>query len=318
MTYLHPGRLWLLVVVVALAVTYGLVQRHRRTLLARYANPDLAHSPVPVTSRARRHVSPVLALVGLAALVVAVAQPTRSGAVARQQGVVVLAVDVSASMSATDVAPDRLEAAIASAASFVDEVPDSIHIGLVAFDKNARQVVEPTTDHDSVKAAIAALEAGPGTATGDGIEVSLDAIRATLSPELLASGADLPASVVLLSDGTPTVGTPVATATADATELGVPVTTIAFGTPDGTVTIQGETFRVPADPETMRAVADATGGSFFEATSAGQLADVYQDISTVVGTTTEQREVTRGVLGLALAALLASAALGIAWGGRAI
>lgn len=320
MSWLHPERLVLLLGVAALVGGYLALQRARRTAQDRWADAHLRPALAPSTagSSLRRHLPVVLSLLGLTGLVVGLAQPARAETVPREQGVVVLAVDVSASMSATDVAPDRLQAAIAAAQTFVDEVPDTIHLGLVAFDGSARQVVVPTTDHDEVAAAIAGLTVGEGTATGDGITASLDAIRATLDPDLLASGEELPASVVLLSDGHATLGIPVGQATDDAVELGVPVTTIAFGTPAGTVHIQGETFRVPADPDTMRRVAEATGGTFHEAATAGQLTDVYEDISLSVGTTTEQREVTRGVLGVAFVALLAAGALNLAGGPRAI
>ena len=320
MSWLHPERLVLLVGVAALVGGYLYLQHVRQAARQRWADAHLlpAIAPSSAAPAVRRHLPVVLALLGLTGLVVGLAQPARAETVPREQGVVVLAVDVSASMSATDVAPNRLQAAIAAATTFVEEVPDTIHLGLVAFDGSARQVVVPTRDHDEVTAAIAALTVGEGTATGDGITTSLDAIRATLDPDLLASGEELPASVVLLSDGHATLGTPVSVATDAAVELGVPVTTIAFGTPAGTVQIQGETFRVPADPDTMRQVAETTGGTFFEATTAGELTDIYEDISLSVGTTTEQREVTRGVLGVAFVALLAAGALNLTWSTRAI
>ncbi|HEX2578747.1 MAG TPA: VWA domain-containing protein [Aquihabitans sp.] len=309
MTFLHPLRLVLLVGVVALAVAYVVVQRRRRAAVARYTDPARLAALAPQRpGSVRRHLSPALALVALATMVVALAEPTRAEAVARERGVVVLAVDVSASMSATDVAPSRLDAAIDGATGFVDGLPDGLHIGLVVFDGDARLVVPPTTEQATVTAAIARLGAGEGTAAGEGIATSLRAVESVLSPDLLASGEDLPASIVLLSDGATTVGRPALTAAAEAADVGVPVTTIAFGTPQGTVTLGGETVAVPADPATMRAVADATGARSFEATTAGELGDVYADISTAVGTTTERREVTRGLLGGAVVALLASAA----------
>ncbi|MCU1498058.1 MAG: von Willebrand factor type, partial [Acidimicrobiales bacterium] len=284
---------------------------------ARYANPALL--PVltaPRNRSLRRHVSTGLSLVALAALVAAVAQPTRAEAVARDQGVVVLAIDVSASMTATDIAPTRLDAAIAGATEFIDGLPDGLHVGLVAFDGNARLLVPPTTERDDVIDAISRLTEGPGTAAGEGIATSVTALESVLAPDLLASGEDLPASIVLLSDGATTVGRPAVDGAALAADLGVPVTTIAFGTPQGTVTLDGETVQVPADPETMQAVADATGARSFEATSAGELGDVYADISTAVGTTTEQRDVSRDFVGGALIALVGSAAAAVTTGAR--
>lgn len=318
MNFLHPDRLWSLVVVVGLAAAYVVVQARRRRAIARYANPDLIHRLAPDRAGRARHLSPLLSLVALAALAVAIAQPTRAEAVPRNEGVVVLAVDVSASMAATDVNPTRLGAAIAGATEFVAGLPDGLHVGLVAFDGTAKLLVAPTTDRIAVTAAVAALKTGPGTATGEGIYTSLEAAQSVLSPDLLASGQDLPASVVLISDGATTVGRPVDGAVAEADKLGVPITTIAFGTPNGTVTLDGETVGVPADTETMKTVAADTGGTSFQATTAGELKDVYADISSVVGTTTEQREVTRAFLGLALALLLGSVVISAWTGARAL
>ncbi|MBX3286093.1 MAG: VWA domain-containing protein [Actinobacteria bacterium] len=318
MSFLHPDRLALLLAVVALAGAYAAVQRRNRAAAARYALPARHAALRPARRGPARHAGPLLAMVALAALVVAVAQPTRAEAVAREQGVVVLAVDVSASMSATDIAPTRLDAAKAGATGFVEGLPEGLHVGLVAFDGTARLAVAPTTDRAAVVAAIGDLAEGPGTAAGEGIATSLAAVQAALSPTLLASGEDLPASIVLLSDGATTVGRSAESAAAEAAKVGVPVTTISFGTPDGIVTFDGETVRVPADPETMRAVAEATGARSFEAASADELGDVYADISTAVGTTTERREVTRSFVGLAVVALLGAGALGLATTGRVL
>jgi Ca-activated chloride channel homolog len=319
---LHPGRLWVLAVVALLAASYVGVQRYRRVALDRYADAALQHLVVPDRASRRRHLPVVMVLTALAVLVVAVAQPTRAEAVAREHGVVVLAVDVSASMASTDVRPSRIAAAIAGAAAFVDDIPDGIHVGLVAFDGGARVLVTPTTDHAAVLDAVGALTIGRGTAAGEGIHASLDAVEAALAPGTLdagrAAGGGPPAAVVLLSDGATTVGRPVEHAAAAAAELGIPVTTIAFGTPNGTVTVQGEVVAVPADIPTMAAVARATGGSFFEASTAGELQDVYADIRTVVGTTTEQREITRAAVGLALALTVAAVALATSWSNRAL
>ena len=317
MSFLHPARLALLLGVAGFAAAYVVVLTRGRGAAARYARPERHGTLAPVRrGPVARHVGPVLALVALVTLVVAIAQPTRAEAVAREEGVVVLAVDVSASMSATDIAPTRLDAAIAGATDFVEGLPEGLHVGLVSFDENAELVMAPTTDRAAVTAAVAGLTEGPGTAAGEGIATSLAAVRSVLSPELLASGEDLPASIVLLSDGATTVGRSAESAAQAAAELGVPVTTIAFGTPEGTVTLGGETISVPADPETMRNVARATGARSFEAGSADELGDVYADITTSVGTTTEDREVTRTFLGVAIVALLGAAGTTLVSGGR--
>jgi len=246
-------------------------------------------------------------------VLVSAAQPTRQERVPREKGVVVLAIDTSLSMQATDISPTRLEAAIDGATEFVKELPDGIEVGLVSFDSDARLLVSPTTDHQSVEAAISTLTTNARTATGEGVYASLDAVQTALAED--GSGADgedtVPAAIVLLSDGVETVGRSVDSATQAASDAKVPISTIAYGTPTGTVTIEGQTMSVPADDQTMQRVADATGGTFFEATSAGQLKDVYADIQTTIGYETEPREVGRALLGGAFVILLAAGGIAV-------
>ena len=320
-SYLHPGRLWLLLGVIVLAGAYLVVQQQRRKALARYTNPQLAHLLVPTRPGARRHLAPLLSLAALAVLVVGLAQPSRTVRVPRKEGVVVVAIDISESMIANDIAPSRIEAAIAGADKFVAGIPSTIHVGLVSFDGTARLLVAPTTDHVAVQAAIKGLQPGPATAAGEGIYTSLDAIRATLTSDLKAAAAQAgahPAAIVLLSDGVTTVGRPTVQAAHDAALAGVPVSTIAYGTPNGTVTIEGQVIDVPADTETMAAVARISGGRYFQATSAGQLSSVYNDIQTTIGYTTQQHDTTTGALGLALALLVVASGVGLLTTGRAL
>jgi Ca-activated chloride channel family protein len=317
MSFLHPGRLWLLLAVAGVAAVYVAVHLRRRRAIERYTSAHLHAAIAPDRLGWRRHVAPVLASAALGLIVIGLAQPVRAERVPRDEGVVVLTVDVSASMTATDIAPSRIEAAIAGASRFVDEIPDGIQIGLVAFDGTARVLVDPTTDHDAVVDAVHTLTPGPRTATGEALATSLDTITSTLSADVLESG-DVPASVVLLSDGYTTVGRPVEQVAQEAAKLGVPVTTIAYGTPNGTVMVQGQIVDVPADTTTMAEVARITGGKYFEATSAGELDDAYTDIKTVVGYTTEPREVTRGFLGGALVVLLAGTPFAFVRAARAL
>jgi Ca-activated chloride channel family protein len=229
--------------------------------------------------------------------------------------VVVLAVDVSASMTATDVAPSRIDAAVAAAGEFVDDVPDRFQLGLVAFDGTARVLAPPTEDHGAVRAALQRLTPGEGTAAGEGIAAAVDAITAAVE-RTGAVEADLPASIVLLSDGATTVGRPVEEAARAAADRSVPVSTIAFGTDRGVVVVGGEVVPVPADPEAMAAVADITGGTASEAETADELGDVYDDLGTTVGSAVERREVGRAFLGAAVAALLAAVAGALVWSAR--
>ena len=204
-----------------------------------------------------------------------------------------------------------------NASKFVDEIPDGIEVGLVAFDGTARLLVEPTIDHESVITAVHTLTTGPRTATGEGIATALDSITSSLSKDALASD-NVPASVVLLSDGYTTVGRSAEQAAQMAADLGVPITTIAYGTPTGTVQVQGQIVDVPADTSTMKTVAEMTGGRFFEATSAGELDKAYTDIRTIVGYTTEYRDVSRALFGAGLLVLIGSTPFAFVWAARAL
>ncbi|HWJ98903.1 MAG TPA: VWA domain-containing protein [Acidimicrobiales bacterium] len=313
MSFLHPERLLLLGAVVLLAAGYAAVWHRRTGAIARYAQPHLHDKIAPERARGvRRHVAPALALGALSLVLVSAAQPTREQRVPRERGVVVLAIDTSLSMQATDISPTRLEAAIDGATDFVEELPEGIEVGLVSFDSNARLLVSPTTDHQSVVAAISTLTTNARTATGEGVFASLDAVKTALDEDTAKGDDPAPAAIVLLSDGVETVGRSVDSATRAAVDAEVPVSTIAYGTPTGTVTIEGQTMAVPADARTMEAVADATGGTSFQATSAGELKDVYADIQTTIGYETEPREVGRALLGGAFVVLLAAGGIAVA------
>ena len=205
--------------------------------------------------------------------------------------------------------------AISGASSFVDQLPDGIEVGLVAFDSDARLLVSPTTDHGAVKASIAGLKTNERTATGEGIYTSLEAIQNTLAKDGDSidgkTGEEVPAAIVLLSDGVPTVGRSPDDAAAAAKEAHVPISTIAYGTPNGTLTMEGETVSVASDPETMQRIAQEADGRSFEAQSAGELKDVYAAIQTTIGFETVPREVGRAALGGAFAVLLVAGAYAV-------
>lgn len=316
MRFLAPGWLALLLGVAALGGAYVVVQRRRRDAALAYARVERWHGIGIGRARPGRHAGPLLLFAALSLVVVGLARPVREEAVPRDEGVVVLALDVSASMEATDVAPSRLAAAIDSASSFIDGLPDGIHVGVVAFDRTASVVIAPTTDHDAAATAVEGLTSGPGTASGEGLYSALTTIEAVLSPDLLASGDDLPATVVLLADGVTTAGRSLDDAAREAATLGVPVSTIAFGTSAGVVTVRGESVRVPVDTESLAAAADATGGSAFVATSGLELDEVYDQVRTAVGTRNEPREIGRAFLGGALVVTIVAAGLALVLTGR--
>jgi Ca-activated chloride channel family protein len=237
--------------------------------------------------------------------------------VPKQRGTILLAIDTSASMQATDVAPTRLEAAKTAARNFVNGVPKGLKVGLVQFDTNARVVVSPTDDHTTVTGAIDALTVGQGTATASAITQSLAAISA-LPPD--ANGHKAPAAIVLMSDGSPTIGEngvdPVAAATAAtnaAKTSGVPIDTIAFGTNNGVVTIDGESIPVPADPNEMAKIASGSGGKSFTATSGTELNSIYAKIRNSVGYDIVKHDITEWFVALAFLLAFATSAAGLYW-----
>ncbi len=262
----------------------------------------------------RRHLTAAGFLAALAALVVAFAQPARAVEVPRERATVMLAIDTSLSMEAADVEPSRIEAAQDAAQRFVDEIPETMHVGLVSFDGAAVVRVPPTLDHDLVRQGIRDLELYEQTAIGEAIRASLQAIAAVIEED---PGEAPPGAVVLLSDGETTVGTPNDVAADDAADTGVAVSTIAFGTPDGYIDVpdQGR-IDVPVNESSLADIAEVTGGSFYTAETAGELAEVYADLGTAVGYETEEQEITAWLVGLALVLMAATAAGSLAWFSR--
>lgn len=311
-----PSRLWLLVMVALLAGAYLLMQRRRRTYAVRFTNMALLDSVAPRRPGWRRHVPAALMLVALAALVGAIAEPVAAERVPQERATIVIAIDTSLSMEATDVAPNRLVAAQEAAKEFIDILPERLNVGLVSFNGVAQIKVPPTQDHDQLKAAIDQLRLGERTAIGEAIFASLDAVNS--APEAAEDEDPIPARIVLMSDGSTTVGRPDAQAAAAAKEAGVPVSTIAFGTPGGTITIEGEPEPIPVavDSSALAEIANTTDGTFFEAATGEELNQVYEDIGSSIGYTTEDRDVSERFVGAGLVLLLASAVLSQLWFSR--
>jgi Ca-activated chloride channel family protein len=320
--YLAPQWLWLLLVVLALAVLYLLLQwRRRSTYSVRFTNLDLLDSVAPKRPGWRRHVVAGAFLISLALLVVSLARPTRTEA-APLGPVLVLAVDTSLSMQAEDVDPNRIEAAQDAADDLVEGLSDNVRLGLIGFNGNATIRVAPTTDHEAVRDSIAALELGESTAIGEAIFAGLDAIdlaeQNAPDEELANEGGDIPpAEIVVMSDGETTVGRPDAEAAAAANEAGIPVNTIAFGTEDATIDLPGTgPTDVGVNEDSLRAIAEATGGDFFAATTGEELATAFDDIGGTVDSETVEVEVGTWFLGLGIALLVLTSALSLAWFSR--
>jgi len=311
--FLAPARLWLLVLPALLLAAYVVLQRRRPAYALRFTELDLLASLVPRSAAWRRHVPAALVLLSIVALTTAFARPTGEVRVPRERATVVVALDVSLSMRAQDVDPDRITAARAAAATFIEGLPERFNVGLVSFSGVASVVVPPTQDHASVVSAVKALQLAPSTAIGEAVFASLDALRGVPGE----TGQDPPpARVVLLSDGTNTVGrTPVEAAKA-ASAANVPVSTIAYGTQEGVVEVQGQVINVPVDRAALERLAVGTGGSAFTAEDGRELRQVYDDIGSQVGSTVERREVTATVAGLALALAVAAATASLVWSAR--
>jgi Ca-activated chloride channel homolog len=313
MRFEQPMWLWLLLVAAALMVGYLVAQRRRSAYAVRFATLPMLEKVTPRRPGWRRHAPALAFLAAIVVLVIAIARPVADVKVPRERATVVVALDVSNSMAATDVSPSRLETAKNAAADFVRNLPEQFNVGLVSFSGSASVVTRPSTDHEATISAIDGLTMSAGTAIGDAVQTSLQSIN---SLDEQASEDPPPARVVLLSDGANTAGRPVDQAADAAAQAGVPVSTIAYGTPEGTVEIEDRTIRVPADTETMQSVAGTTSGSAYSAGSDAELRDVYSDLESSIGWTTEEREITTVVAGIALAAALLAGLASLLWFAR--
>ncbi|WP_232548146.1 VWA domain-containing protein [Propioniciclava soli] len=307
-SFFHPERLWLLLLVPLLLLTYLALARRRASRTRTFGIENLSRV-LPKQAAWKRHVAVVAAVLSLASLTVAFAQPKDSVNVPRERATVVIAIDVSRSMEATDVEPNRLDAAKAAAQGFVDLLPQGFNTSLVAFAGSAAVIVPPTQDRALVKASIQNLALAPSTAIGDGIYASLDAL-ALAPPDPDDPEAPTPGAIVLLSDGYTNIGRSSTTAARDSREAGFPVYTIAYGTPNGFVVTNGRREPVPVNPAELATVARESGGEAFRAGSSDELRSVYASIARSVGYEQVDQEVTELYAGIALGfALLASLAV---------
>jgi Ca-activated chloride channel family protein len=314
-----PQWLWLLLGVLALAAVYVVVQLRRRRYVARFSNAGLLASIAPKRPGWRRHLTFATLLLALTVLSVGVARPTAAVRVPREEATLMLALDVSLSMQATDVLPTRIDAAKKAAIEFADLLPPKINLGLVAFAKSAEVKVPPTIDRDSFKAAVSSLELRESTAIGDAVEACLDAIRTFAASTAVKGSKSPPAQIVLLSDGTSNTGKKPLDAAQDAVKQKVPVATIAFGTPSGTVDLPGEGVQpVPADRTTLHRLADATHGSFHTAVSEQELSAIYKDLGSQIGYQIVHRDISWRFLALGVLIGMVAAATSLLWAGRLV
>jgi Ca-activated chloride channel homolog len=312
MSFQAPAFLLALLLIPLAAAAYAAAQRRRRAAVDAFASPAVRASALPRTPGWRRHAPMAFYGLALAALAIALARPEATIALPSEQATVVLATDHSGSMQATDVRPDRLTAVKQAADRFLDKVPKRVRVGVVAFDHRAAVLASPDTDRAPARQAIDGMKPSGGTATGEALATTLELIG--------RGGQDRPpAAIVLLSDGESTHGRDPLPVAEEAGRLGIPVYTVALGTPDGTVVgSDGVSRPVPPDPATLNAIAEASGGQAFTADDASGLAAVYERLGSQVATEREPREVTAAFAGGALVLLAGGALMSLRWFRRVV
>jgi Ca-activated chloride channel family protein len=344
MQFLWPDFLWLLLAVPLLVLLYLWLLRRKKKLAVRFASLSIVKEAIGTGQSWRRHIPPALFLVALVAMLLAAARPTAVVTLPSQQQTIILAMDVSGSMRATDVQPSRLEAAQAAAKAFLAELPRHVKVGIVAFAGSAQVAQLPTTNREDLVTAIDRFQLQRATATGNAIVISL----ATLFPDqgielaALQGGRDRPrgfaidgekkekkeftpvapgsynsAAIIMLTDGQRTTGVDPIDAAKMAADRGVRVYTVGIGTVDGeTIGFEGWSMRVRLDEDTLKQIAQKTSAEYFYAGTAQDLKKVYNTLSSKLTVEKKETEIS-GLFALAAAGLaLVSAALSLLWFNR--
>jgi Ca-activated chloride channel homolog len=313
-TFASPIWLFALALIPLALLAYAASRRNAKRYAVRFPavrTVALAAAAVPAW---RRHLPAALALAALAALVLALAKPQRSVAVPVERASIMLILDHSRSMLATDVQPDRIGAAQKAARTFIDQLPSAVRLGAVSYSDSPDAVQAPTNDHAQARSIIDGAVADGATATGDALQVAIDALRRDVQ-----KGKRPPQAIVLLSDGKTTVGPdPVPIARA-AGQLKIRVYTVALGTRDATVPNPnpfGSPLSVAPDPDTLRRIAQASGGRAFTAEDDSQLSSIYKTLGSQLGTRTVKKQVTASFAIGGLVLLLGAAAASMRWAGR--
>lgn len=334
MTFTDPLFLLALVPVALLALAYVLLQRRRTRYAVRFATLPMLDRVAPTRPRWRRHLATGLVLLALGAFATAAAGPEMRLRVPYERATVIVAIDVSGSMEAQDVPPDRLTAAKGAAVQFVRELPETVQVGVVAFAEDAELVAPVTADRALVENSIQALRSDGGTAIGEAVFASAaEVVRQAATSGTAQDGeaapdggatpdadaADpIPARLVLLSDGFNTAGRSPASSVQAALDAEMPVSTIAYGTPSGVIGNGTRTQSAPADDGTLRMLAEETAGHFYRAESGAELDQVYEDIGSAIGWRTETTLVTTALVLIGLALALTATALSLRWFSRLV
>ncbi|HKH54165.1 MAG TPA: VWA domain-containing protein [Propionibacteriaceae bacterium] len=311
-----PDRLLILLVIPLLIVAYIIAMHRKNRRGMRFTNTSMLDVVVPKQSQWRRHLAVALSLLSLITLTAAFAQPKTQVDVPRERATIVVVIDASLSMEATDVQPNRLAAAKQAAVAFVESLPEKYNVAVVSMSGNPNILVPPTLAHNTVENAINTITLQESTAIGESIITAMRALEQApkdpANPDAIAPGA-----IVMLSDGTNTAGRAPQQAAAEARAAKVPIYTIAYGTENGYVDLDGKREPVPVDHELMKQIAEASGGQYFSAATPDQLKTVYANIGSEVGYEKADREVTARFAGYGLAfavlAALGAISLGARW-----
>jgi len=337
MSFIWPPMLLSLALMPIGVLLYRAVDRRRHRLLALYGGPGRAQGSAGRLAGLRNRVPPALFLAGLVVMSVALARPQAVVALPKQEGTVILAFDVSASMAATDLAPTRMAAAKAAAEDFVTRQPSSISIGVVAFSDSGVSIQTPTTDQGSVIAAIDRLAPQKGTSLASGILASLNVIAiaeagpyannfysnqspaptAAPTPTPVPSGFHAPAAIVLLTDGENNESPDPLAAAQTAADRGVRVYTVGIGSAAGTtVTVDGFQIHTQLDQATLQQISQVTGGTYYTASDAQGLRSIYDNLDTQLVIQPQMTEITALLAGMSLLLLIGGVLTSLLWLGR--
>jgi len=314
MMFTSPWRLLLLLFIAGAAISYYYLQEKREKYALRFSSAELLSSVVDESPGFRRHIPAILFLCASASMVFGFAGPNINSKIAKERATVILAIDVSLSMNADDVSPTRFVAAQEAAKEFVNELPDELNVGLISFSGVAAVEVPPTQDRQVLFAGIDRLRLAESTAIGEAIVLALKAAEDE-------QGKDIPVRIILLSDGETTAGIDEYDAVSQALRADVPISTIAFGTPDGYVFIEDPTqpelgataTRVPASESNLRKIAEDSNGSFFQASSLEQLELIYEDIGSSIGYEQGTRDISDWFIAFGLLLLTGAGTLSLVW-----
>ena len=312
--FLNPERLWWWIVVPVLVALYIWIMHRKRRTGMRYTNTAVLGAVIPRQSQWRRHLAVAMSLASLVTIIAAWARPNGVERVPRERATIVLVIDVSQSMRATDVKPNRLDAAKQLSKEFVSTLPPKYNVAVVSLSGSPAVKLPPSTDRGLALRAIDGLTTQDSTAFGPALQTALAAVQMAPKGD---NGEPAPGAVVLLSDGANTATESPLQAAQALAKAKIPVYTIAYGTENGSVDLDGVRERVPPDRELMQQIANATKGTFSSAESAGQLDNVYKNLSSQVGFEEVKKETTAMWAGYGLAfavvAALAAVSLGARW-----